>query len=331
MSVKIIAEIGQAHEGSLGMAHAYIDALADTGVDVVKFQTHIAEPESSRYEPFRIPMSGQDQSRLDYWKRMEFTLEQWASLKIHCEEKNLEFLSTPFSNAAVDILERIGVNAYKIGSGDVGNPLLIEKIAQTGKPVILSNGLVDETELDETIKFLKTSKLETSVLQCTSDYPTTPEQYNFNQIPYLKKRYSLPVGFSDHSGKPETAIAALCFGAEILEFHAVFSRDQYGPDVSSSLTIREIKNTVDALRRIERSIQNKKNRSPRFEEYKSIFGKSLSVNKDLIKGHILTFEDLEAKKPSGYGISANEYKTIIGKKLAKTKTKWDFLNFDDFE
>ena len=331
MSVKIIAEIGQAHEGSLGMAHAYIDVLADTGVDVIKFQTHIAEAESSIYEPFRIQMSGQDKSRQDYWKRMEFTLEQWASLKIHCEEKKLEFLSTPFSNAAVDLLERVGVNAYKIGSGDVGNPLLIEKIARTGKPVILSNGLVDETELDQTIKFLKSNKIETSVLQCTSEYPTKPEQYNFNQIPYLKERYSLPVGFSDHSGKPETAIAALCFGAEILEFHTVFSRDQYGPDVSSSLTIKEIKNTVDAVRRIERSIQNKETRSPRFEEYKSIFGKSLSVNKDLNKGHILTFEDLEAKKPAGHGISAHEYKTIIGKKLAKTKTKWDFLNFDDFE
>lgn len=331
MSVKIIAEIGQAHEGSLGMAHAYIDALANTGVDVIKFQTHFAEAESSIYEPFRIQMSGQDKSRQEYWRRMEFSLEQWISLKNHCEEKNLEFLSTPFSNAAVDLLEKIGVKSYKIGSGDVGNPLLIEKIARTGKPVILSNGLVDETELDETIKILKANKIETSILQCTSEYPTKPEQYNFTEISHLKKRYNLPVGFSDHSGKPETSIAAFCFGAEILEFHAVFSRDQYGPDVSSSLTITDIKNTVDAVRRIEKSIQNKETQSPRFEEYKNIFGKSLSVNKDLNKGHILTFEDLEAKKPAGYGISSHEYKAVIGKKLAKTKTKWDFLNFDDFE
>lgn len=331
MSVKIIAEIGQAHEGSLGMAHAYIDALAETGVDVIKFQTHIAEAESSIHEPFRIQMSGQDGSRQEYWKRMEFTLEQWNALKNHCEEKNVEFLSTPFSNAAVDLLEKIGVNSYKIGSGDVANLLLIQKVSRTGKPVILSNGLVNDDELEQAIDLLKSDNIKTSLLQCTSEYPTKPEQYSFDKIPFLKERYNLPVGFSDHSGKPETLIAAVCFGAEILEFHAVFSRDQYGPDVSSSLTITEIKNTVASIRRIEKSLMNNKKSSIQFNEYRSIFGKSLSVNKDLDKGHILSFEDLEAKKPAGYGISAYDFKNIMGKKLANSKTKWDFLNFEDFE
>jgi N-acetylneuraminate synthase len=117
----IIAEIGQAHNGSLGMAHAYIDALAKTGIDAIKFQTHIAEAESSIHEPFRVKFSKQDATRFDYWKRMEFTLEQWKDLKAHCDDVGLEFMSSPFSNVAVDVLETVGVKRYKIGSGEVNN------------------------------------------------------------------------------------------------------------------------------------------------------------------------------------------------------------------
>src|SRR5690606_28216777 len=134
----IIAEIGQAHEGSLGIAHSYIDALSKTGVDAVKFQVHIAEAESSEFEPFRIKFSTQDKTRFDYWKRMEFSLEQWQELKSHCEEAGVEFMVSTFSYAAVDLLDRLEVKRYKIGSGEVGNFLMLEKIAETGKPVILS-------------------------------------------------------------------------------------------------------------------------------------------------------------------------------------------------
>src|SRR6476620_1801526 len=128
----IIAEIAQAHEGSLGIAHSYIDALKPTGVNVVKFQTHIAAAESSAFEPFRVKFSFEDETRYDYWKRMEFTPEQWAGLKKHCEDCGLEFISSPFSNAAVDLLESLNVKRYKIGSGEVTNRLMMEKIAKTG-------------------------------------------------------------------------------------------------------------------------------------------------------------------------------------------------------
>ena len=137
----IIAEVGQAHEGSLGMALSYIDALAETGVDAVKFQIHIADAESSVYEPFRIKFSQQDKTRFDYWKRMEFSPEEWEILKSRCDEKQVEFLASPFSNEAVDLLEELQVKRYKIGSGEVSNFLLLEKIAKTGKPVILSSGM----------------------------------------------------------------------------------------------------------------------------------------------------------------------------------------------
>ncbi|MBA2561832.1 MAG: N-acetylneuraminate synthase family protein, partial [Chitinophagaceae bacterium] len=144
----IIAEIGQAHEGSLGIAHSYIDALAETGIDAIKFQTHIAEAESSIYEPFRIKFSYEDNSRVEYWKRMEFTKDQWKGLKQHCEERGLEFLSSPFSNAAVALLEGLGINKFKIGSGEVNNFLLLNQVANTGKDIILSSGMSNYEELD---------------------------------------------------------------------------------------------------------------------------------------------------------------------------------------
>ena len=123
MKYDLIAEIGQAHDGSLGIAHSYIDALANTGVSTIKFQMHIAEAESSIYEPFRVNFSYEDKTRYDYWKRMQFSIEQWSELKRHCEDKGLEFLVSPFSLAAVEILEKLDIKRYKIGSGEVNNNL----------------------------------------------------------------------------------------------------------------------------------------------------------------------------------------------------------------
>jgi N,N'-diacetyllegionaminate synthase len=150
----IIAEIAQAHDGSLETCHAYIDALATTGVDAIKFQTHIAEAESSIHEPFRVKFSKQDATRMDYWRRMEFSEEQWHGLKTHCDAVGLEFISSPFSNAAVDMLERVEVKRYKIGSGEVTNFLMLQKIAQTGKPILLSSGMSSFEEFDLTLTFL---------------------------------------------------------------------------------------------------------------------------------------------------------------------------------
>lgn len=327
----IIAEIAQAHDGSLGLLHSYIDVISKTGVDAIKFQTHIAEAESSIYEPFRLNFSYVDKTRYDYWKRMEFTLEQWKEIKKHCDDVGLEFMSSPFSNAAIDLLENIGVKRYKVGSGEVNNFLLLEKIAKTKKPVIISSGMSSFSELDATIHFLKEKNVEVSILQCTTSYPTTPEKYGLNVIGELKSRYELPVGFSDHSAKIETCIAATALGAEILEFHVVFDKDMFGPDAKSSLTISETKQMVEAVKNISLSIENPIDKSDNssFYQLKGIFEKSLSINKDLKKGHLITFSDLEAKKPKNYGILASEYKSIVGKKLNVDKKKWDFLNEED--
>ncbi|MCB7481337.1 N-acetylneuraminate synthase family protein [Christiangramia sediminis] len=326
----LIAEIAQAHEGSLGIAHSYIDALAKTGVDAVKFQVHIAEAESSIYEPFRINFSKQENSRYDYWKRMEFSTEQWRELKTHCDKVNIEFMASPFSNTAVDLLEELDVKRYKIGSGEVNNFLLLEKIARTGKPIILSSGLSSFEELDDTVKFLKNKNIEFSILQCTTSYPTVPENYGLNVIKEMKKRYEVPIGYSDHSAKLETGIAAITLGAEILEFHAVFNREMFGPDASSSLELNEIKQLVSSIRNLENALQHKvdKDDNSSLLDLKEIFEKSLAVNKDLPLGHIITFEDLESKKPRGYGIPAFQFQQVIGKSIKSELKKWDFLKED---
>ncbi|RKS01906.1 N-acetylneuraminate synthase family protein [Flavobacterium sp. 102] len=327
----LIAEIAQAHDGSLGILHSYIDAVAQTGVQAIKFQMHIAEAESSIHEPFRVKFSKEDATRYDYWKRMEFTLEQWKSIKKHCDEVGLDFICSPFSNLAVDWLEEVGVHTYKVGSGEVNNFLLLEKITQTGKPIIISSGMSSFAELDKTVDFLKSKKADFSILQCTTAYPTKPEQFGLNVISELKERYKVTIGFSDHSAKISTGIAAVALGAEILEFHVVFNRSMFGPDAIASLTLEETKQLVEAVNEIHVAQNNpiNKNSNEDFRELKSIFEKSLAINKNLPQGHILTFADLESKKPKGYGISAADFEKVIGRQLNTNMSQWDFLNEED--
>jgi len=327
----IIAEIGQAHEGSLGILYSYIDALAPTGIDAIKFQMHIAEAESSEYEPFRVEFSLEDKTRYDYWKRMSFSIEQWKGIQQHCESLGLDFICSPFSILAVDWLEEMGVEQYKIGSGEINNFLMLEKIARTGKPMILSSGMSSYAELDEAVAYMKERNVDISIMQCTTAYPTQPENYGLNVIQELQKRYGVPVGYSDHSAKLETCIAATALGATILEFHVVFDRQLFGPDAKASLTISETKELVLAVRNIATALSNPIDKSSNddFTSLKQIFEKSLAVNKDLPKNHILTFDDLEAKKPRGYGLDAHRFQEVIEKALNKDLKQWDFLNEGD--
>ena len=317
----------------MGLALSYIDALVETGVDAVKFQVHIANAESSGHEPFRIKFSQQDDSRFDYWKRMEFSPENWKIIKRRCDEKGVGFLASPFSNAAVDLLEELGVKQYKIGSGEVNNFLLLEKIAKTGKPVILSSGMSSFLELDRSVKFLKDRGVTYSILQCTTAYPTQPENYGLNVIGELKGRYGVKTGYSDHSAKIETCIAAATLGAEILEFHAVFDRRSFGPDANSSLEIDEINQLVKSVRNISSALKHPvdKGNNSSFNELKNIFEKSLAVNKDLPSGHSLRFEDMETKKPKGLGIPASAFEKVIGKKIKQDLRQWDFLKEEDLD
>jgi N,N'-diacetyllegionaminate synthase len=333
MKTFIIAEVAQAHDGSLGILHSYVDALAATGVDAIKFQIHIADAESSIHEPFRVKFSLVDNTRFDYWKRMEFSLDQWREVKKHCEDRGVEFLASPFSIEAVEWLEQLNVKRYKIASGEITNFLLLEKISRTGKPVIVSSGMSDIAELEQAVSFFKGKNINVSVLQCTTMYPTPPEKLGLNVISILKGRLDCVVGFSDHSGNPAASLAAFVSGAEILEFHGVFDRGMFGPDATSSLTIGEIRSLVENVRYLEKAISNpvNKNATESFESNKKIFGKSLAVRTDLAAGHVITYDDLESKKPAGFGVPAAEYKSVVGKKLKTALKKYSFLKYDDLE
>lgn len=333
MKPLIIAEIGQAHDGSLGMAHSYIDALKDTGVDIIKFQTHIAEAESSAIEPFRVKFSYEDNNRFDYWKRMEFSMDQWIELKSHCDDVGLEFMSSPFSIQAVDLLEKLKVNRYKIGSGEISNFLMLQRIKETKKEIILSTGLASYKEIDDTLDFLGEEYLKkVSILQCTTKYPTTAKDIGINLLEELKTRYKTKVGLSDHSGVIYPCLAATFLGAEILEFHVAFDKKQFGPDSSSSIEIREIEKLMDGINFMSEMSTSplEKAKSPN-PELSKLFGKSLSFNKNLKKGTIITKGDLESKKPYGQGIPAAEYLNVIGKKTSRDVMKWEFVQLKDLE
>jgi N,N'-diacetyllegionaminate synthase len=331
--IQLIAEVAQAHDGSLGILHSYIDAVAATGVDVIKFQTHIAEAESSEFEPFRVKFSYADKTRFDYWKRMQFTPAEWKEIKQHCEERGLEFLSSPFSLMAVDLLEDLGVRRYKIGSGEVGNLLMLEKIGRTKKPVIVSSGMSDWAELSAAVELLKKHGCEVSVMQCTTAYPAPPEKWGLQVIREMKERFKLPTGYSDHSGTPAACLAAAALGAELLEFHVVFSREMFGPDAKASLEMKEVKELAAQVRMIEKAMSAPidKENITQYNELKVMFGKTLAVNKTLKAGHVLQLGDLESKKPAGKGIPAAKFAGVIGRKLKHDKNKWEFISETDID
>jgi len=333
-SVEIIAEIAQAHDGSLGIAHSYIDALVGSGVNTIKFQMHIAESESSEFEQFRVNFSYEDKTRYDYWDRMGFTLEQWQGLKLHCEDKNFRFLCSPFSMQAVDWLERLNVERYKIASGEMYNFPMLEKICKTGKPILLSSGMSSYADIMETIDFIhKYEGVFDGIFQCTTAYPTPPEKYGLNVIQELKKILHCKVGLSDHSGEIYSALASVALGAEMLELHVVFDKSMFGPDAKSSLTIQEFKALSDGVSKISKALNHPvdKNQTEEFKDLKIMFGKSLALKRDLKFGTIVSLADLETKKPGNIGIPASEYKNIIGKKINKDISSGSFLNYIDID
>ena len=203
----VIAEIAQAHDGSLGQAHAYIDCAAKAGADSVKFQTHIARAESTALEPWRVKFSKQDETRFDYWKRMEFTAEQWAGLKTHADEKGLVFLSSPFSGEAVELLRKLGMTAWKVASGELTNLPMIQEMARDRKPLMLSTGMSPLGEIDAAVKIVQDANAPFAVFQCTTRYPSPPEAIGLNVLDELRARYNCAVGLSDHSGTIYPALA----------------------------------------------------------------------------------------------------------------------------
>ncbi|MCM3874398.1 MAG: N-acetylneuraminate synthase family protein [Pyrinomonadaceae bacterium] len=329
----IIGEVAQAHDGSLGIAHAFIDAIAATGADAVKFQTHIAAAESTPQEPWRVKFSSQDASRYDYWKRMEFSEEQWSGLKQHAQEKGLLFLSSPFSLDAVELLERVGVAAWKIASGEVGNASMFERLADSNLPLLLSTGMSPISEIDDAVARVKARDLPIAVLQCTSSYPCPPEKIGLNVLSYFRERYGCPVGLSDHSGSIYPGLAAVTLGSEVLEVHVTLSRDMFGPDVPVSLTPSELKQLVEGVRFIEKMLAHPIDKDTAAREVaplRDLFTKSLVTRTELPAGTVLREEHLTAKKP-GTGIPASCLPELVGSRLRRNLHADELLRREDVE
>lgn len=312
-AISIIAEIGSVHDGSLGNALRLIDAAAACGADVVKFQTHIAEAETLPDAP--MPPYFKGEPRLEYFKRTGFTVAQWKQIAAHCVAAKVEFLSSPFALEAVDLLEEVGVETYKIPSGEVTNIPLLERVAATKKPVLLSSGMSNWQELDAAVTALRAGGPLT-VMQCSSVYPCPPEQVGLNVMTEMAARYQLPVGYSDHTLGVAASVCAAFMGASVVEKHFTFSKLMYGSDAKHSMEPNEFRAFCAAVREAATMRVHPVNKDDiaAYAGMKEIFEKSIVSGKALKAGAAITSGDLAFKKP-GNGISAARYKELIGKTI----------------
>jgi N,N'-diacetyllegionaminate synthase len=311
----IVAEIGNNHDGSIGQAKALIEAAAEAGADAVKFQTHIAEAEMLPSTPTPPHF---EEPRFAFTKRMELTLDDHRTLKSLAEARHLIFFSSPFSVAAVDLLEKLDVPVYKVASGEVTNPLLIERIAETGRPVLLSTGMSGLEEIEAAVAILREAGSEFALLQCTSSYPCPPEQVNLRAMRTLAERFQCPVGLSDHTPDIYTAVAAVPLGAVCVEKHFTLSRRLYGPDHHASLEPEGLRRLVEGVRQVERALgSGEKRRDPIHDAVRRTFEKSLVTAVEIRAGSVIEGSMLTAKRP-GSGIPALRLHEVVGRRAART-------------
>lgn len=327
----IIAEIAQAHDGSLGFAHSYIDLAKRCGADAIKFQTHIADAETTPLEEFRVRFSYEDKTRFDYWKRMEFTSEQWAGLAEHARDSGLIFLSTPFSLEALELLEKLAVPAWKVGSGELKNTPLLTAMANTQKPILLSSGLSTWNDLDSSVALLNQKKATFGIFQCTTKYPTAFEDVGLNVLDELRDRYECAVGLSDHSGSPFPSLAAIARGADMIEVHLAFDRMQFGPDTVASLLPDQLSLVAagrDAFYKMSQNPVDKNTMSASLSDVANLFGKSVTLKVAQVKGTTLTRDMLTSKKP-GTGIPVEKIESLVGRTLKRNVSSQELLSESD--
>lgn len=329
----VVGEVGLTHDGSLGLAHAFIDAIADAGADGVKFQTHIAGAESTPSEPWRIPFSRQDSSRYEYWERTSFSEQEWKGLKEHADGRELLFLSSPFSVEAIDLLLGLGMETWKVASGEVGNAELTQSMINSGLPLLISTGMSSLAEIDDLVARCKAAGTRFAILQCTSAYPCPPELVGINLIQFFSERYDCVAGLSDHSGTIYPGLAAATLGAGIIEVHVAMSRRMFGPDVPASVTVEELGDLVRGVRFINEMIRkpiDKDEIAAELAPLRQIFVRSLVSRSDLTAGTILERRHLALKKP-GTGISAQSMDQVLGRRLLRDLRKDELLQLDYLE
>jgi N,N'-diacetyllegionaminate synthase len=329
----VIGEVALTHDGSLGLAHAFVDAIAASGADAVKFQAHIAAAESTPAEPFRVKFSKQDATRYEYWQRMEFTEEQWRGLAEHCRDRGVLFIASPFSTQAVEMLNRIGQPLWKIASGETGNCQLLDSVLETGSPVLLSTGMSLLAEIDAAVARVKARGRTVGVFQCTTAYPCPPEKIGLNLVPFYRDRYDCWVGLSDHSATIYPGLAGVAVGMDMLELHVTLSREMFGPDVIASVTTTELRQLVDGIRFVERMRAHPLDKDALAAEMapmRRLFTRSIVAKDALPAGTVLGHEHLAIKKP-GTGLPPDRLDDIVGRRLARPVAADQLLAAEDIE
>ena len=323
MSIKIIAEAGVNHNGSIEIAKRLVDKAKDAGADYVKFQTFKTEKivsKNAKKAYYQTVNTKNDDSQFSMLKKLELGYEDFTELKRYCEQKGIIFLSSAFDFDSIDFLDHIGVKEWKIPSGEITNLPYLEKIARLHKPVIISTGMATLQEIGNAVKILKKNGAsEITILHCTSEYPAPLDDVNLLCLRSMKKKFNVPIGYSDHTQGIEIALAAAALGAVVLEKHFTLDRTMDGPDHKASIEVQELKVLVDGVRKIERALGNGiKQPSPSERKNISIVRKSIVAACDIKAGEIFTDKNLACKRP-GDGISPMNWYSVLGK-----KAKYDF-------
>lgn len=310
----VIAEIGNNHDGSIHQAERLIDAAAEAGADAVKFQTHIAEAEMHPSTPTPPHF---DEPRWEFTKRMELSLDDHRRLKAHADERGVLFFSSPFSVEAVELLEDVGIPLYKVASGEVTNPPLLEAVAATGKPVLLSTGMSGLEDVERAFEVVSRGGADVVVLQCTSSYPASPEQVNLRAMTAMGEHFGVRYGLSDHTTEIYTAVAAAALGASAIEKHFTLSKRLYGPDHHASLEPEELSRLVEGIRQVEAALgSGAKEHDPALDPARATFEKSVVSRVAIPAGRTIEVEMLTTKRP-GSGIPAARLAEVVGRRAAR--------------
>lgn len=315
--VFIIAEAGCNHNGEMDLAKSLIDAAADCGADCVKFQTFHAEAVVSKTAPqadYALKAVGPKESQLEMIQRLELSAGQHRELVAHCRRRGILFLSSVFDHQAVDLLDDLGLPAFKIPSGEIVNHPLLKDVASRAKPIILSTGMSYLGEVEEAVRVIQgAGGEELALLHCLSNYPANPSQANLRAMTTMGLAFGLPVGYSDHLVGNEVSFGAVALGACIIEKHFTLDRSLPGPDHAASLEPAELAELVKGIRRLEQALGNGLKRPmPDEENTRQVARKSLVAARDLSAGVRLAPEMVCFKRP-GTGLAPAELKYVLGR------------------
>lgn len=320
MRTLIIAEAGVNHNGDLDCARRLVDIAAESGADLVKFQTFKAErlvTHSASKADYQIQATGQSESQYEMLKRLELTREMHLALIAHCNDREIEFFSTGFDIASVELLVELGLRRFKVPSGEITNLPYLRHIGHYKKPVILSTGMATLGEIEAAVDILEqsgTSLNQITILHCNTEYPTPMCDVNLRAMQSIQTALGVAVGYSDHTLGIEVAIAAVAMGATIIEKHLTLDRNLPGPDHKASLESAEFKAMVTAIRNIEQALGDGRKRPSSSEiKNKSIARKSLVAAAPICSGEVFSAANVAIKRP-GTGISPMCWDEVIGKK-----------------